>query len=100
MDGGRPPGSWDQTRARTFARAVSIRFIAAGVTSSRDRHTVGADATDPRTSTWWRRDVDVSDGLCTAGDQDRDVDQDPPLVAGRGEPTPTEGTGQGDLVGQ
>ena len=39
-------------------------------------------------------------GLCTAGDQDRDVDQDPPLVAGRGEPTPTEGTGQGDLVGQ
>jgi uncharacterized protein YbjT (DUF2867 family) len=48
------PGSWDQTWARTFALALSIRFAAAGVTSSRARHTVGADATGPKTSPCWR----------------------------------------------
>ena len=49
-----PAGSWDQTCARTFARATSIFLVIAGVTSSRARHTVGADATEPSTSLWWR----------------------------------------------
>ena len=40
---------------RIEARAFSTRFNLAGVSSSRARHTVGAEATDPSTSSWWRR---------------------------------------------
>jgi hypothetical protein len=46
-DRGSPPrpARWAQTCRRAVARAFSTRFIAAGVSSSKVRHTVGADAT-------------------------------------------------------
>jgi hypothetical protein len=50
VDAGRPPGIKLHTRARVLARAWSIRFSAAGVSSSRVRHTVGGEATAPNTS--------------------------------------------------
>ena len=49
-----PPGSCAHTCRRTLARAFSIRRSAAGVISSRVRHTVGGDATGPSTWLWWR----------------------------------------------
>jgi hypothetical protein len=52
---GNPSGSWDQTWRRTRARAAAIFFNRAGVTSSRVRHTVGAEATGPSTDDWCRR---------------------------------------------
>ena len=51
---GTPPAS-SHTRALVRARAFSTRRSLAGVSSSRARHTVGGDATDPSTSSWWRR---------------------------------------------
>src|SRR5699024_1636375 len=54
-DAGTPPGSWDHTRRRVRARATWIFLRLPAVTSSRVRHTVGAEATEPRTSDWWRR---------------------------------------------
>jgi len=50
FEAGSPPGSRDQTWARTFARARSIRLAIAGVIPFRARHTVGAEATEPSTS--------------------------------------------------
>jgi len=43
-----------QTWRRTRPLAVWIPFIAAGVSSSSARHTVGVDATGPSTGAWWR----------------------------------------------
>ena len=37
-----------------MARAVAIRFNAAGVTSSNARHTVAGEATGPSKLSWWR----------------------------------------------
>ena len=57
FEAGSPPrlaASWAHTCRRTLARAFSTRRIAAGVSSSRVRHTVGADATGPSTWRWWR----------------------------------------------
>ena len=50
------------------------------------------------------QDVDVGDRLTAAGDQDRDIDQDPTPVVRRDEPPPSQGpgqrAGQADLVRQ
>jgi hypothetical protein len=51
---GGPPAR-SHTRALVRARAFSTRRSLAGVSSSRARHTVGGEATDPSTASWWRR---------------------------------------------
>jgi hypothetical protein len=49
LEAGSPPpvASCAHTCGRTFARALSSRLGAAGVSSFNARHTVGADATGP-----------------------------------------------------
>jgi hypothetical protein len=75
LEPGSPPrlASWAHTCRRTFARALSTRLSAAGVSSSRVRHTVGGR----------HRPVDVGDRLTPprrAGPPDR---PSPVIVGGR-----------------
>jgi hypothetical protein len=61
-----------------LARVLSTRRNAAGVTSSRLRHTVGRDATAP--SSLLARGVDVGDRLTARGQHRRDIHPDLPAV--------------------
>lgn len=62
LDAGMPPGSWAHTWRRTRARVGAILFRRPGVIDFSVRHTVGADATGPRTPAWWRSRDEVAAG--------------------------------------
>jgi hypothetical protein len=71
-------GSKLHTRRRILARVFSTRRNAAGVTSSRLRHTVGRDATAP--SRLLAQGVDVGDRLTARGQHRRDIHPDLPAA--------------------
>ena len=89
-------------RRRILARVFSTRRNAAGVTSSRLRHTVGRDATAP--SSLLAQGVDVGDRLTALGQHRRDIHPDLPAVMNGEEVAPAQRrrqpVSQPDPVGQ
>jgi hypothetical protein len=53
--------------------AALERGSAAGVASSKARHTVGGEATGPSSSAWCRNVGDIGDRLTTSGEHHRHV---------------------------